>query len=185
MANYFGLEELMERLKEIQKKEKRKCYPEVLHLCLKRQYTGKNETFKIRKNKMTRVSGSTIARYLNGEDCYLPIVYDEKLGIFSVEPIALPDSELFENFANYSELYHTMAFNFLNSIDWLRAQENNVPGIKEVLKVYGIQENLHYKVENDEDEDYEGFSILKWNNDFVLTYTDSELSELQSDKYLL
>ena len=75
-----------------------------------------------------------------------------------------------------------MALNFLNSIDSLKTQENNVHGIKEVLKVYGIQENLHYKVENDEDE---GFSILKWNNDFVLTYTDSELSELQSNKYLL
>ena len=82
----------------------KKCYPEVLHLCLKRKYTGKNKSFKIRKTKMTRVSDSTIARYFNGEDCYLPIAYDEKLVIFNVVHILLPDSELYENMANYSEL---------------------------------------------------------------------------------
>lgn len=126
MANYFGLEELIERLKAIQEKNyvtNKKCYPEVLHLCLKRKYTGKNKSFKIRKTKMTRVSDSTIARYFNGEDCYLPIAYDEKLVIFNVVHILLPDSELYENMANYSELYHTMAFNFLNSIDSLKAQK--------------------------------------------------------------
>ena len=98
---------------------------------------------------MTRVSDSTIARYFNGEDCYLPIAYDEKLVIFNVVHILLPDSELYENMANYSELYHTMAFNFLNSIDSLKAQEEHVPGIKEVLKVYGIKESLHHNQKKD------------------------------------
>ena len=44
-------------------------------------------TFKIRKSKLTRVSDSLIAKFFNGDDLYLPIIYDEKSGYFVIEEI--------------------------------------------------------------------------------------------------
>ena len=75
LANYFGLEELMEELKTIQTKSdpslftlKKKAVPEIVYLHFgKKKYRGYNEEpFEIRKSNLTRIPESTIAKYFSG-----------------------------------------------------------------------------------------------------------------------
>ena len=73
LANYFGLEELMEEL--IQTKSdpslftlRKKAVPEIVYLHFgKKKYRGyKEEPFEIRKSNLTRIPESTIAKYFSG-----------------------------------------------------------------------------------------------------------------------
>ena len=75
LANYFGLEELMEELKTIQTKSdpslftlRKKAVPEIVYLHFgKKKYRGyKEEPFEIRKSNLTRIPESTIAKYFSG-----------------------------------------------------------------------------------------------------------------------
>ena len=75
LANYFGLEELMEELKTIQTKSdpslstlRKKSIPEIiyLHFGKKKYRSYKEEPFEIRKSNLTRIPESTIAKYFSG-----------------------------------------------------------------------------------------------------------------------
>ena len=75
LANYFGLEELMEELKTIQTKSdpslstlRKKTIPEIiyLHFGKKKYRSYKEEPFEIRKSNLTRIPESTIAKYFSG-----------------------------------------------------------------------------------------------------------------------
>jgi hypothetical protein len=98
LANYFGLDKLLEELEVLPKKNKGK-YPEmlrseILHLIFEDLSTlefvlkgnGRDGINKyngdliVRKTKITRVPESFIARYFNGEEIYFPIAHDVKSG---------------------------------------------------------------------------------------------------------
>ena len=115
-------------------------------------------TFKIRKSKLTRVSDSLIAKFFNGEDLYLPIIYDEKSSYFVIEEIK-----------GFSMETQKFVFRFLDCTDVFDAVARCVPDIISILSLYGILENQHYTVDNNQS--------LKWNADYVFKYTNSELSE--------
>ena len=89
LANYFGLEDLSEILKSLEDETKRintQCYPELLHVCIglyalrQSLEAGNNGYYPgitiLRKNKVTTVPQSLIAKYVDGEDVYVPIAYD-------------------------------------------------------------------------------------------------------------
>jgi hypothetical protein len=118
----------------------------------------KPTTFKIRKSKLTRVSDSLIAKFFNGEDLYLPIIYDEKSSYFVIEEIK-----------GFSMESQKLVYRFLDSTDVFDAVARCVPDIITILSLYGILENQHYTVDNNQH--------LKWNADYVFKYTNSELSE--------
>ena len=94
LANYFGLEELMEKLKTLQDKSKnfkRHSYTEIIHICMGnyalRQYLEAHPSYNAyrsacdrkiwfgRKNKLTRVRQSLIAKFFDGENVYVHISY--------------------------------------------------------------------------------------------------------------
>ena len=115
-------------------------------------------TFKIRKSKLTRVSDSLIAKFFNGDDLYLPIIYDEKSGYFVIEEIK-----------GFSMESQKLVFRFLDCTEEFNAVAKCVPDIISILSLYGILEDHHYTVDNNQ--------RLKWNTDYVFKYTNSELSE--------
>ena len=115
-------------------------------------------TFKIRKSKLTRVSDSLIAKFFNGDDLYLPIIYDEKSGYFVIEEIK-----------GFSMETQKLVFRFLDCTDEFNAVAKCVPDIISILNLYGILENHHYTVDNNQ--------RLKWNTEYVFKYANSELSE--------
>ena len=115
--------------------------------------------FKIRKSKLTRVPESLIAKFFNGEDFYLPIIYDETSSYFVIEEIKGISMET-----------QKLVFRFLDCTDVFDAAEKCVPGIIRILTMYGILENQHYTVVDNQ--------RLKWNAEYVFkNYTNSELSE--------
>ena len=119
-------------------------------------------TFKIRKSKLTRVSDSLIAKFFNGEDLYLPIIYDETSNYFVIEEI--------KGISKISMETQKLVFRFLDCTNEFEAVAKCVPDIIRVLKMYGILENQHYTVVDNQ--------RLKWNAEYVFkNYTNSELSE--------
>ena len=120
--------------------------------------------FQIRKSKLTRVSDSHIAKFFNGEDLYLPIIYDETSKYFLIEEIKGISMEA-----------QKLVFRFLDCTDEFEAVAKCVPGIITVLKMYGILENQHYTVVENQGTQNQR---LKWNAEYVFkNYTNSELSE--------
>jgi len=161
LANYFGLDKLLEELEAvIQKKSvlsvNRKNYPEIIHLqfgyikyCLDGHL---EEMVSVKKIKLARVPGSFINKYLNGEDIYLPISYDTKSGIFVLDYV----EDILD--INNSMANVTAVFKFLDSDSFHEFEERQFEDcnkIKDYLKRFGIYENSHYKVE--EKPKYDGF----------------------------
>ena len=184
MANYFGLDELLVELEAVEKKSvlsaKRKQYPDTIHL-----QTGSTVILSARKIKLTRVPESLIYRYLNGEDIYLPMRYDDKQGNFVLDYV--------DNLINDYQLFITIfshAFQFLDSDSFYASEEsqfkdkagNIIDGInqmKEYLKMFGIYENTHYKVEEATvGRGYPYPAAIKfcfqWNEEFIMKYSDPD-----------
>ena len=186
LANYFGLEELKEKLKSFQDKSKlfkRHSYPEILHICIGhyalRQYLeadprslksySNREIWLGRKNKLTRVRKSLIAKFFDGEDVYVPIAYDVKSGLYVFD-------------SNHSEIYVIkMTLEFLESDTYsIFHGINVVTEIKVLLWKLGIQELAHYKLEKiAESEDINEYEYTKddgyrcsWNDEFIMEYAD-------------
>ena len=155
MANYFGLDKLSVELKAVQKRSilssKRKYYPDTIHLQSGSISIPINQ--KLKKIKLTRVPESLICRYLNGEDLYLPMTCINNLGYFDMDYV-----DDLKNDTNSFRRIVKNAFEFLNSDSFHAAEESQfrdragekIDGInpmKEYLKMFGIYENTHYKVE--------------------------------------
>ena len=116
-------------------------------------YYIEQSILKVKKIKLTRVSKSLICRYLNGEDIYLPMTYDNMSGSFDLDYVddLINDTNLFLRIVK-------TAFQFLNSDSFYASVEtpfkdragnkiNGINQIKEYLKMFGINENTHFKVE--------------------------------------
>ena len=69
----------------------------------------------VRKTKITRVRGSLIARFFNGEEIYFPIAHDVKSGYFVIECGNGP--------TDFSEYYFNI-FQFLDADDSKFFEEN-------------------------------------------------------------
>ena len=184
LANYFGLEDLMEKLKSLQNESKlinRKSYPEIIHICIGNNAlkqaleVGPNESYSrlsycdghigpsvLSKNKITRVPQSLISRYFDGENVYVPIRYDVKSGFFVFDEHERDKMEV----VGYA-LY------FLES-DSNIIVHDFVNEIKGLLRKLGIKEESHYKhyKEFEDGEDSEGESYFLWNDEFVMKYAD-------------
>ena len=185
LANYFGLDKLLEELEAVVQKKSvlsvnRKNYPEIIHL----QF-GAYEIESVKKIKLTRVPGSFITRYLNGEDIYLPISYDTKSGIFVL------DSKPFDyNIADNNSIAKVRnVFQFLDSDSFHEFEERQFEDynkIKGYLKRFGIYENLHYKVEEEPPKynDYDGRlkCRFQWNKEFTMKYVDPDQKENYNTK---
>ena len=177
MANYFGLDELIEELEAvIQKKNitsgKRKCYPDMFDLA----YRNGTIILSVRKIKITRVSESLINRYLNGEDIYLPISYHQKSGSFVLDRV--------DALSKRTDQHCTVknAFQFLDSDSFhtieTRPQNilvDKINEIKEYLKMFGIYENAHYKVEKATTFGKGLTYNLQWNEEFIMKYADTDV----------
>ena len=181
LANYFGLEELMEQLKSLHdgtKQFKRQSYPEILHFCIglhalqQSLEAGINGSYPgvsiLTKNKLTRVRQSLIAKYFDGEDVYVPIAYDAKSGFFVFNEFAvcsnnpqINNKALVVNALDFLE--SDSSFNFYGS--------NVVNKTKVLLRKLGIHEESHYKVERYLEEG-EYIYCLVWNEEFVMKYAD-------------
>ena len=108
--------------------------------------------------KIVPIQKNYIAKFFNGDDLYLPIIYDEKSGYFVIEEIK-----------GFSMETQKFIFRFLDCTNEFNAVAKCVPDIISILNLYGILENHHYTVDNNQ--------LLKWNTDYVFKYTNSELSE--------
>ena len=179
LANYFGLDRLLEKLEEVQKKSlmsaNRKYYPDTIQLQTKSEIIMTVKTIKLK-----RVPESLIYRYLNGEDIYLPISCDKSRN-FVLDDFRFCD--LFDvNWKSLSSRIVWHAFRFLDSdsfhaIEGRQFQDrkgivfDGINKIKEYLKMFGIYENAHYKVE-------EGTGLkrfcLHWNKEFIMKYYDPD-----------
>ena len=189
MANYFGLDKLFMELKAVEKRSilssKRKCYPDTIHLQSGSTSipSQKLNSLKLKKIKLTRVSESLICRYLNGEDIYLPMTYNNKSGCFDLDYVhdLINDTDLFRRIAKN-------AFEFLNSDSFHAAEEikfkdragNIIDGINQMkgyLKMFGIYENTHYKVEEATVGRGPNSAIkfcFQWNEEFIMKYSDPD-----------
>jgi len=197
LANYFGLEELMEELKTIQTKSdpslftlRKKAVPEIVYLHFgKKKYRGYNEEpFEIRKSNLTRIPESTIAKYFSGEESvqklYLPLANTDKPDHFVIDRRRDDPDQNNNNLDQY-------VFEFFECESSTRLllfpdtghdkTEETLEKFKQELQLYGIHENHHYKVEhidfeNDSDSEidntfkYRHEYCFKWNEEFILKY---------------
>ena len=134
----------------------------------------------VKKIKLRRVSESLICRYLNGEDIYLPMTYDDKSGTFYLDYVddLINDTNLFRRIV-------VNAFQFLNSDSFHASEErqfedragnkiNGIHQIKEYLKMFGIYEDNHYKVE-EAPTDWGSIKFcFQWNEEFIMKYSDPD-----------
>ena len=193
LANYFGLEDLMEELKHAIQKCRfltRKYIPEIIYFHFGKTHQEHQNIphLEIRKIKLTRVPDSLLAKYFCGEldlqKCYIPISDTKESDHFVIDgnsPVL--NRYIFQFFDAESSItvcHYALAQDIPNS------DEKSVnPRINEFIKIlrqYGILENLHYKIEekidstdldyNDKYFPYEYF--FQWNEEFVLKYIDSE-----------
>jgi len=197
LANYFGLEELMEELKTIQTKSdpslftlRKKAVPEIVYLHFgKKKYRGyKEEPFEIRKSNLTRIPESTIAKYFSGDESvqklYLPLANTDKPDHFVIDRRRDDPDQNNNNLDQY-------VFEFFECESSTRLllfpdtghdkTEETLEKFKQELQLYGIYENHHYKVEhidfeNDSDSEidntfkYRHEYCFKWNEEFILKY---------------
>ena len=182
LANYFGLEELMEQLKSLHngtKQFKRQSYPEILHVCIglyalqQSLEAGTNASYPgvsiLTKKKLTRVRQSLIAKYFDGEDVYVPIAYDAKSGFFVFNEFAvcsinpqINNKALVVNALEFLE--SDSSFNFYGS--------NIVIKTKLLLQTLGIHEESHYKVKRVLEERREHIYCFIWNEEFLMKYAN-------------
>ena len=190
LANYFGLDKLLEELKVFPKKNKGK-YPEmlqseILHIIFEdlgtlefvlkqndRNGINKyNGDLIVRKTKITRVPESLIARYFNGEEIYFPIAHDVKSGYFVIECGNGP--------TDFSEYYFNV-FQFLDADDSKVFEENvkiypnRFNEIKKRLGALGIHEGAHYKAGEYVKKETGGkCCYFQWNKEFVMKHVASD-----------
>jgi hypothetical protein len=181
LANYFDLEELSEILKSLQDETKRintQSYPELLHVCiglyaLRQSLEAGNNGYHpgitiLRKNKVTRVRQSLIAKYFDGEDVYVPIAYDAKSGFFVFNEFAVCSNNPQIN----NKALVVNALDFLESDSSFNFHGRDVVDkTKVLLRKLGIHEESHYKVESILEES-EDISRFVWNDEFVMKYAD-------------
>ena len=167
LAEYFGLDELTEELKVIEKKNDRKSFPEKLYLCTEEGIHNthsmskcESTTLTFTKTKLARVPESRIARYLNGEEChFFPIAYDFKSGYFMINSAAF--LVLTKDWSpKYTRYQPTKAFKktfefleadsemlFTCDVMYESETKNDLKKeIKEILHILGIEEILHYYI---------------------------------------
>jgi len=206
LANYFGLEELMEEISmrsQIKTDTKpftfwRKPIPEIVYLHFgKKKYRGyKEEPFEIRKSNLTRVPDSTISKYFSGDDTirksYLPIADTAKPDHFVID--RRRDDPNLSRVNAYPDQNHNLdqyVFEFFECETSTRLllfpdsgqdkTDETLEKFKQELLLYGISENIHYKVEhidfeNDSDSEidntfkYRHEYCFKWNDEFILKY---------------
>ena len=193
LANYFGLEELMEKLKTLQDKSKlfkRQSYPEILHICIgnyalrqylkadpRTRYADSYSDHKIlfgRKNKLTRVRQSLIAKFFDGEDVYVPIAYDVKSGLYVFDEDAVcsknPQINGIYVVKCALEFLESDTYSIFHGIDV-------VTEIKVLLWKLGIHEVSHYKLEkiaeseNIKEYKKDGYRC-SWNDEFIMEYAN-------------
>ena len=181
MANYFGLDKLLVELEAVENRSvlsaKRKYYPDTIHLASRITDTI---LLNVKKITLRRVSESLISRYLNGEDIYLPMTYDDKAECFYLDYV--------DDLINDTKLFHRIvmnAFQFLNSDSFHASEEiqfedragnkiNGIHQIKEYLKMFGIYEDKHYKVE-EATIDWSSIKFcFRWNEEFIMKYSDPD-----------
>ena len=168
LAEYFGLDELTEELKMIEKKNDRKYFPEKLYLCTEEGIHNihsmskcESTTLTFTKTKLARVPESRLARYLNGEEChFFPIAYDFKSGYFVINSAAFLVLTK-EGSPKYTRYQPTKAFKkafefleadsemvFTCDVMYESETKNDLKNeIKEFLHILGIEETLHYVIE--------------------------------------
>ena len=168
LAEYFGLDELTEELKVIEKKNDRKSFPEKLYLCTEEGIHNihsmskcESTTLTFTKTKLARVPESRIARYLNGEEChFFPIAYDFKSGYFVINSAAFlvltkdgspkytryQPTKAFKKAFEFLEADSEMVFTC--DVMYESETKNDLKNeIKEILHILGIEETLHYRIE--------------------------------------
>ena len=167
LAEYFGLDELTEELKVIEKKNDIKSFPEKLYFCTEEGIHNihsmskcKSTTLTFTKTKLARVPESRIARYLNGEEChFFPIAYDFKSGYFVINSAAFlvltkdrspkytryQPTKAFKKAFEFLEADITMVFRC--DVMYESETKNDLKNeIKEILHILGIEEILHYYI---------------------------------------
>ena len=140
----------------------------------------------MKKIKLERVAGSFINRYLNGEDIYVPISYDAKSGFFVLDYV----QDIMG--VNYSrdprEQINTdncknnvrNAFQFLDSDSFHEFEQKQFVDcnkIKAYLKMFGIYENSHYKVEEEPKPNGLKKCHFQWNKEFTMKYVEPDEKE--------
>ena len=118
-----------------------------------------------RKNKITRVPQSLIAKYFDGEEVYVPITYDVISRFFIFDEAACSEIKTI-----------ITALDFLESDGYKDVVNNNInPEIdlvndtKVLLRNLGIYNEFHYKVEWN--PEYGRYRFI-WNDEFVMKYAD-------------
>ena len=169
----------MKSLEDETKRINTQCYPELLHVCIglyalrQSLEAGNNGYYPgitiLKKNKVTTVPQSLIAKYFDGEDVYVPIAYDAKSGFFVFNEFAvcsinpqINNKALVVNALEFLE--SDSSFNFYGS--------NIVIKTKLLLQTLGIHEESHYKVKRVLEERREHIYCFIWNEEFLMKYAN-------------